>query len=199
MEEEGNFYHIKYFFKDSDEYLTIATTRPETMLGDLAVAVHPDDDRYKDKVGKTLILPILNKEIPLIADDYVDMEFGTGCVKITPSHDPNDFEVGKRHNLGQKLMMDYDGKIAEGFSKFSGLERNEARKEIVKELESQGYLIKIEPHNHAVGHCERCKTTIEPIISKQWFVKMEELAKPAKQAYLDGKLNIIPERFGKVY
>ena len=191
MEEEGNFYHIKYFFKDSDEYLTIATTRPETMLGDLAVAVH--------KVGKTLILPILNKEIPLIADDYVDMEFGTGCVKITPSHDPNDFEVGKRHNLGQKLMMDYDGKIAEGFSKFSGLERNEARKEIVKELESQGYLIKIEPHNHAVGHCERCKTTIEPIISKQWFVKMEELAKPAKQAYLDGKLNIIPERFGKVY
>ena len=198
-DEDGNFYHIKYFFKDSEEYLTIATTRPETMLGDLAVAVHPDDERYKDKVGKTLILPILNIEIPIIADDYVDMEFGTGCVKITPSHDPNDFEVGSRHNLGQKLIMDYDGKIAKGFGKFSGLEREVARKEIVKELKENGYLIKIEPHNHAVGHCERCKTIIEPIISKQWFVRMEELAKPAKQAYLDGKLNIIPERFGKVY
>ena len=198
-DEDGNFYHIKYFFKDSEEYLTIATTRPETMLGDLAVAVHPDDERYKDKVGKTLILPILNIEIPIIADDYVDMEFGTGCVKITPSHDPNDFEVGSRHNLGQKLIMDYDGKIAKGFGKFSGLEREVARKEIIKELKENGYLIKIEPHNHAVGHCERCKTIIEPIISKQWFVRMEELAKPAKQAYLDGKLNIIPERFGKVY
>ncbi|MCI5996930.1 MAG: valine--tRNA ligase [Parvimonas sp.] len=199
IDEDGNFYHIKYFFKDSDEYIVIATTRPETMLGDLAVAVHPNDDRYKEKVGKTLVLPLVDIEIPLISDEYVDMEFGTGCVKITPSHDPNDFEVGGRHNLGQKLIMDYTGKIAEGFGRYSGMDRTVARKEIVNDLREKGYLVKIEPHSHAVGHCERCKTTIEPIISKQWFVKMEELAKPAKEAYLSGKLKFVPDRFGKVY
>lgn len=199
IEEDGNFYYIKYFFKDSDEYIIIATTRPETMLGDLAVAVHPKDERYKEKVGKTLILPLVDIEIPIIADEYVDREFGTGCVKITPSHDPNDFEVGARHNLGQKLIMDYTGKIAEGFGKYSGMDRVVARKEIVKDLEEKGYLVKIKPHTHSVGHCERCKTTIEPIISKQWFVKMEELAKPAKEAYFSGKLKFVPERFGKVY
>lgn len=199
MDEDGNFYHIKYFFKDSDKYLTIATTRPETMLGDLAVAVNPKDERYKSLVGKTLILPILNIEIPLIEDDYVDMEFGTGCVKITPSHDPNDFEVGKRHNLGQKIVMDSEGKIRDGFLKYSKMDRFKARAEIVKDLKEAGYLIKIEPHNHAVGHCERCKTIIEPLISKQWFVKMKELAEPAKKAYLEGKIKFVPERFGKVY
>lgn len=199
VDEDGYFYHIKYYFKDSDQYIVIATTRPETMLGDLAVAVNPNDQRYKDKIGKTLILPLVNIEIPLIEDEYVDMEFGTGCVKITPSHDPNDFEVGARHNLGQKLIMDYSGKIVDGFGKYSKMDRSVARKEIVKDLKEKGYLVKIEPHNHSVGHCERCKTTIEPIISKQWFVKMEELAKPAKEAYLSGELKFVPERFGKVY
>lgn len=199
IDEDGYFYHIKYYFKDSDQYIVIATTRPETMLGDLAVAVNPKDERYKDKIGKTLILPLVNIEIPLIEDEYVDMEFGTGCVKITPSHDPNDFEVGARHKLGQKLIMDYSGKIVDGFGKYSKMDRTVARKEIVKDLKEKGYLVKIEPHNHSVGHCERCKTIIEPIISKQWFVKMEGLAKPAKEAYLSGKLKFFPERFGKVY
>ncbi len=198
-DENGKLWHIKYNFKDSDDYIVIATTRPETMLGDLAVAVDPADERYEDKIGKTLILPLVNREIPLIADDYVDMEFGTGCVKITPSHDPNDFEVGQRHDLGQCIVIEEDASISPGYGKYSGMDRYEARKEMVKDLEEAGLLVKIEDHFHAVGHCERCSTVIEPLISKQWFVKMEDLAKPAKEAYLNGDLSLIPDRFGKIY
>lgn len=196
---EGHLWYIKYPLKDSDEYIAIATTRPETMLGDLAIAVNPEDDRYRNLVGKYAILPLVNREIPIVADEYVDMEFGTGAVKITPSHDPNDFEVGARHNLGQMKIMNDDGTINENGGKYARLERYEARKIIVKDLELEGYLLKIEDHLHSVGHCERCKTVVEPIISKQWFVKMEPLAKPALEAYNEGKLNFVPDRFGKIY
>ena len=169
------------------------------MLGDLAVAVNPEDERYKDLIGKTAILPLVNREIPIIADDYVDMEFGTGAVKITPSHDPNDFEVGERHNLGQCIIMNEDGTINENGGKYNGLDRYEARKRIVEDLEEEGYLVEVKDHDNSVGHCERCKTVVEPLISKQWFVKMEPLAKPALQAYYNGELNFIPDRFGKIY
>jgi valyl-tRNA synthetase len=198
-EKKGNLWHIKYPVKDSDEYVVIATTRPETMLGDLAVAVHPEDERYKHLVGKTLILPLVNREIPVIADEYVEMEFGTGAVKITPSHDPNDFEVGARHNLGQLKVMNDDGTINEKGGKYQGLDRYEARKKIVKDLEEQGLLAEIKEHNHNVGHCERCGTVVEPIISKQWFVKMKTLAEPAIEVYKEGKLRFVPDRFGKIY
>lgn len=198
-DSNGSIWHIKYPIKDSDGFIVIATTRPETMLGDLAVAVNPEDERYKDLVGKTLILPLMNREIPIIADDYVEMEFGTGAVKITPSHDPNDFEVGERHNLGQYIIMNEDGTIGSKGGIYEGLERYEARKKIVEDLEKQGYLVEIKDHQNAVGHCERCTTIVEPLISKQWFVKMETLAKPALEAYKRGELNFIPERFGKVY
>lgn len=196
---KGHLWYIKYPLKDSDEYITIATTRPETMLGDLAIAVNPEDDRYRNLVGKYAIIPLVNREIPIVADEYVDMEFGTGAVKITPSHDPNDFEVGARHNLGQMKIMNDDGTINENGGKYARLERYEARKIIVKDLELEGYLLKTEDHLHSVGHCERCKTVVEPIISKQWFVKMEPLAKPALEAYNEGKLNFVPDRFGKIY
>lgn len=199
VDTDGKFWHIKYPIVGSDDYLVIATTRPETMLGDLAVAVHPDDERYQDLVGKKLILPLVNKEIPVIADEYVEMEFGSGAVKITPSHDPNDFEVGERHNLGQLKIMNDDATIYEGGGKYAGMDRYEARKEIVKDLEEQGYLLKIEDHEHSVGHCERCSTVVEPIISKQWFVSMKELAAPALEAYKKGDLSFIPPRFGKTY
>ncbi|MDO5755444.1 MAG: valine--tRNA ligase [Tissierellia bacterium] len=199
VDEQGHMWHIKYPFVDGEGYIEIATTRPETMLGDLAVAVNPEDERYRDIVGKKVLLPLVEREIPIIADEYVDMEFGTGMVKITPSHDPNDFEVGSRHDLGQCICIDTDGKISKDYGKYSGLDRYVARKEIVKDLEEQGYLLEVEDHDHAVGHCERCKTTIEPLISKQYFVKMEELARPALNAYKNGELKIIPERFGKVY
>ena len=198
-DSNGSIWHIRYPIKDSDGFIVIATTRPETMLGDLAVAVNPEDERYKDLVGKTLILPLMNREIPIIADDYVEMEFGTGAVKITPSHDPNDFEVGERHNLGQYIIMNEDGTIGSKGGIYEGLERYEARKKIVEDLEKQGYLVEIKDHQNAVGHCERCTTIVEPLISKQWFVKMETLAKPALEAYKRGELNFIPERFGKVY
>ncbi|MBU5427338.1 valine--tRNA ligase [Tissierella pigra] len=198
-DSNGSIWHIKYPIKDSDGFIVIATTRPETMLGDLAVAVNPEDERYKDLVGKILILPLMNREIPIIADDYVEMEFGTGAVKITPSHDPNDFEVGERHNLGQYIIMNEDGTIGSKGGIYEGLERYEARKKIVEDLEKQGYLVEIKDHQNAVGHCERCTTIVEPLISKQWFVKMETLAKPALEAYKRGELNFIPERFGKVY
>lgn len=198
-DSKGNLWYIKYPIKDSEEFITIATTRPETMLGDLAIAVHPEDDRYSHIVGKYAILPLVNREIPIVADEYVDMEFGTGAVKITPSHDPNDFEVGGRHNLGQLKIMNDDATINELGGKYEGLDRYEARKRIVEDLESEGYLLKIEEHANSVGHCERCKTVVEPIISKQWFVKMEPLAKPALKAYENGELNFIPERFGKIY
>ena len=198
-DSNGSIWHIKYPIKDSDGFIVIATTRPETMLGDLAVAVNPADERYKDLVGKTLILPLMNREIPIIADDYVEMEFGTGAVKITPSHDPNDFEVGERHSLGQYIIMNEDGTISSKGGAYQGLERYEARKKIVEDLEKEGYLVEIKDHQNAVGHCERCTTIVEPLISKQWFVKMESLAKPALEAYKKGDLNFIPERFGKVY
>ncbi len=198
-DKQGHLWYIRYPIKGEDAYITIATTRPETMLGDLAVAVNPEDERYKDFIGKTAILPLVNREIPIIADEYVEMEFGTGAVKITPSHDPNDFEVGERHGLGHYVILNGDGTINENGGKYNGLDRYEARRKIVEDLEKEGYLVKIKEHDHSVGHCERCKTTVEPLISKQWFVKMEPLAKPALDAYKEGKLKFIPERFGKIY
>ena len=199
IETQGHLWHIKYPVKDSDAYLTIATTRPETMLGDLAVAVDEEDERYQELVGKTLVLPLVDRDIPVITDEFVDKAFGTGAVKVTPSHDPNDFEIGKRHNLGQMVVINDDATIAEGYGKYSGLDRYEARKEIVKDLEELGLLEKVEDHKHAVGHCERCNTVIEPLVSEQWFVAMESLAKPALDAYRNGELKFVPERFGKVY
>ncbi len=195
----GFLWHVKYQIKDSDQFITIATTRPETILGDLAVAVHPDDDRYSHLVGKTALVPIIDREIPVIADPYVEMEFGTGALKITPSHDPNDFEVGERHGLGQCVVINEDGFMNSNAAGFEGLERFEARKAVAKALEEMGYLEAVKDHDNAVGHCERCKTIIEPLISKQWFVKMEPLAKPSLEAYYNGELRFIPERFGKVY
>ncbi|MTI65122.1 MAG: valine--tRNA ligase [Firmicutes bacterium] len=198
-DEKGKLWHVKYPFKDSDEYVSIATTRPETMLGDVAVAVNPEDERYEDLIGKKLILPLVNREIPIVADDYVDMEFGTGAVKITPAHDPNDFEIGLRHDLEQLKIMNDDATISSLGGEYEGLDRYEARKKIVKDLENQGYLVEIEDHDHSVGHCERCNETIEPIISKQWFVDMKPIAEPAIKAYKDGEFKFIPERFGKIY
>ena len=198
-EQEGNFWHIKYPIAGTDDYLEIATTRPETMLGDTAIAVHPDDERYQDIVGKTAILPLVNREIPIVADYYVDKEFGTGAVKITPAHDPNDFEVGKRHNLPEINVMNDDATINENGGKYAGMDRYEARKQMVKELEEQGLLVKVVPHSHNVGTHDRCRTTVEPLIKQQWFVKMEELAKPAIQAIKTGELKFVPERFDKIY
>jgi len=197
--DKGHFWHVKYPVKDSDEFIEIATTRPETMLGDTAVAVNPKDDRYKHLVGKLVILPLMNKEIPVIADDYVDMEFGTGAVKITPAHDPNDFEVGMRHNLPMPRVMNDDGTINGLGGKYKGMDRYEARKQIIKDLEEQGLLVKIKEHEHNVGHCQRCNTTIEPILSKQWFVKMKPLAEPALEVVRDGRVKFVPDRFSKIY
>ncbi len=198
-EEASFFWHLKYQVKDSDEYIIVATTRPETMLGDTAVAVNPEDERYKNLVGKTLILPIVNKEIPIIADEYVDKEFGTGAVKITPAHDPNDFEVGVRHNLEIIRVMNDDGTMNEFAGKYNGMTREDCRKAIVEDLQNIGSLVKIEPHAHNVGHCYRCKSTVEPIVSKQWFVKMQPLATPAIKAVEKNKTKFIPERFAKTY
>lgn len=198
-EQEGNFWHIIYPIKDSDEYVEIATTRPETLLGDTAVAVNPNDERYKNIVGKMLILPIVGREIPVVADDYVEMDFGTGCVKITPAHDPNDFEVGLRHNLPVINVMDDTAHMNENAGKYQGMDRYECRKAIVKDLEEGGFLVKIEPHVHNVGTCYRCKTTVEPKVSKQWFVKMKPLAEPAIECVKDGRTKFIPERFEKIY
>ncbi len=198
-EQEGHFWHIKYFIKDTNEYLTIATTRPETLLGDTAVAVNPEDERYTDLVGKMLILPLVGREIPIIADEYVDKDFGTGAVKITPAHDPNDFEVGLRHNLEQIKVMNDDATINHYGGKYEGMDRYEARKAIVADLEAQGYLVKVEPHSHNVGQCYRCGTTVEPITSKQWFVKMKPLAEEAIKVVTEGKTQFVPERFTKTY
>ncbi|NLZ47573.1 MAG: valine--tRNA ligase [Clostridiales bacterium] len=198
-EQEGNFWHIKYPVVGSDEYLEIATTRPETMLGDTAVAVNPSDERYIHLIGKKLMLPLVNKEIPVVADEYVDKEFGTGAVKITPAHDPNDYEVGKRHNLEEINVMNPDGTINELGGKYAGMDRYAARKAIVEDLEKEGYLVKIKPHVHNVGTHDRCSTVIEPMISKQWYVKMESLAKPAIEAVRTGKTKFVPERFEKIY
>ena len=198
-EKDGHFWHIKYPIAGSDEFLQLATTRPETMLGDTAVAVHPEDDRYKHLIGKNVILPIMNREIPIVGDTYVDKDFGTGVVKITPAHDPNDFEVGKRHNLPEINVMNDDATINHLGGKYAGMERYEARKAIVKELEELGLLVKIEPHTHNVGTHDRCHTTVEPLIKQQWFVKMDELIKPAVAAVKNGDLKFVPERFDKVY
>jgi valyl-tRNA synthetase len=198
-DQAGHFWHLRYKLKDSDEYLELATTRPETLLGDTAVAVNPNDERYKHLVGKTLILPIVHREIPVVADDYVEMDFGTGVVKITPAHDPNDFEVGLRHNLEIINVMTDDAKITSDYPKYAGMDRYEAREAIVKDLEAEGALVRIEDYNHNVGTCYRCSTTVEPRVSKQWFVKMEELAKPAIEAVKSGETKFIPERFDKIY
>jgi len=200
LEQPGHLYHVKYPLKDGSGFIVIATTRPETILGDVAVAVHPEDERYKDMVGKTLILPIVGREIPVIADEYVDPSFGTGAVKITPAHDPNDFEVGLRHNLPQVIVIDKAAKMNDNAGKrYSGLDRYECRKKIVRDLETEGFLVKTEDHNHAVGHCYRCNTVIEPMLSRQWFVKMKPLAAPAIQAAKEGRVKFIPERFTKIY
>ena len=204
-EQAGHFWHIKYPLIEDDgtvsttRFLEFATTRPETMLGDTAVAVHPDDDRYKDIVGKKLMLPIINREIPVIADAYVDREFGTGVVKITPAHDPNDFEVGKRHNLPEINILNDDATINENGGKFCGMDRYAAREAIVKELDEMGLLVRIEDYTHNVGTHDRCKTTIEPMIKKQWFVRMDELIKPAVKAVKDGDIQLIPKRMEKTY
>ena len=198
-DQAGHFWHLRYKFKDSDEYLELATTRPETLLGDTAVAVNPNDERYKHLIGKTLILPIVHREIPVVGDEYVEMDFGTGVVKITPAHDPNDFEVGLRHNLEVINVMTDDAKIVDDYPKYAGMDRYEARKAIVEDLEKEGALVRIEDYNHNVGTCYRCGSTVEPRVSTQWFVKMEELAKPAIEAVKKGETKFVPERFDKIY
>ena len=198
-DQAGSFWHLRYPLTDGTGYIQMATTRPETMLGDTAVAVNPNDDRYKDYIGKTVMLPLVNREIPIVADDYVDMEFGTGVVKITPAHDPNDFEVGLRHKLPVINVLTEDAKITEDYPKYAGMDRYEARKAIVADLEACGALVKIEPHDHNVGTCYRCHTTVEPRVSKQWFVKMEELAAPAIKAVKSGETKFVPEHFDKTY
>ncbi len=198
-DQAGHFWHLRYPFKDGSDYLELATTRPETLLGDTAVAVNPNDERYKDMVGKTLILPIVHREIPVIADDYVDIEFGTGVVKITPAHDPNDFEVGLRHNLEVINVLTPDAKIVDDYPKYAGMDRYEARKAIVEDLQAEGALVEIEDYSHNVGTCYRCGITVEPRVSKQWFVKMEPLAKPAVEVVRNGEVKFVPERFDKTY
>ncbi|MBP1566240.1 MAG: valine--tRNA ligase [Oscillospiraceae bacterium] len=198
-DQAGHFWHLRYKLSDGSGYLELATTRPETLLGDTAVAVNPNDERYKDLVGKTVILPIVHREIPIVADDYVEMDFGTGVVKITPAHDPNDFEVGLRHDLPVINVMTDDARITEDYPAYAGMERFEARNAIVKDLEEEGALVKIEDYSHNVGTCYRCGTTVEPRVSKQWFVKMEPLAQPAIDAVKNGETKFVPERFNKIY
>lgn len=199
QEQAGHFWHLRYPLADGSGDVLLATTRPETMLGDTAVAVNPNDDRYKHLIGKTVILPLVNKEIPIVGDDYVDMEFGTGVVKITPAHDPNDYEVGRRHDLPIIKVMNDDATMTNDCGKYAGMERYAARKAIVTDLEEQGYLVKIQDHSHNVGTCYRCSSTVEPMVSKQWFVKMEPLAKPAIDCVKNGEVRFIPERFDKIY
>jgi valyl-tRNA synthetase len=198
-EKEGHFWHIKYPVKGSSEFIVVATTRPETMLGDTAVAVNPEDERYAGLVGKTVLLPLMNREIPIIADSYVDKEFGTGAVKITPAHDPNDFEVGLRHDLPQIRVMDDEARMNEAAGNYAGLDRYEARKRIIEDLKDLDLLVKIEGHKHNVGTCYRCSTVIEPIMSRQWFVKMKPLAEPAIEAVKDATIKFVPDRFSKIY
>lgn len=198
-DQTGHFWHLRYPLKDGNGYLELATTRPETLLGDTAVAVNPNDERYQHLVGKTLILPLVHREIPIVADDYVEMDFGTGVVKITPAHDPNDFEVGLRHHLDIINVMTDDAKITDDYPKYAGMDRYEARKTIVKDLEVEGALVEIEDYSHNVGTCYRCGTTVEPRVSKQWFVKMKPLAQPAIDAVKSNKAKFVPERFNKIY
>jgi valyl-tRNA synthetase len=198
-DKPGKLWHIRYPVKGSDEYVVVATTRPETMLGDTGVAVHPEDERYTHLVGKTCILPLVGREMPIVADEYVDREFGTGCVKMTPAHDPNDFEVGLRHNLESIRVLDDEGKVNENGGKYEGMDRYAARKAVLKDLEEQNYLVKTEEHQHSVGTCYRCSTDVEPIISAQWFVKMKPLAKEAIRVVEDGEVKFVPDRFTKIY
>ena len=198
-DQEGNFWHIKYPIKDSEEYLEIATTRPETLLGDSGIAVHPEDERYIHLVGKTAVLPLVGRELPIVADEYVDKEFGTGAVKMTPAHDPNDFEVGKRHQLEEINVMNDDATMNELAGKYAGMDRYECRKALVADLDEAGYLIKVKKHDHAVGTCYRCHTTVDPSLSLQWFVKMDELAKPAIDILKKGELKFVPDKFDKTY
>ena len=200
QDKPGNFWHIRYPIQGEEgRYVIVATTRPETMLGDTGVAVNPNDDRYKDIVGKKCILPLVGREMPIVADEYVDMEFGTGCVKMTPAHDPNDFEVGLRQNLETIRVLDDNGKVVEGYGKYSGMDRYEARKAIVADLEEGGYLVKVEPHQHNVGTCYRCHNDVEPLISAQWFVKMKPLAQEALRVVNEGEVKFVPDRFSKTY
>jgi valyl-tRNA synthetase len=200
QETEGKFYHYKYPYKDREGYITIATTRPETMLGDTAIAVHPSDERYKDLVGEKVIVPLVNREIEIIADEYVDSEFGTGMVKVTPAHDPNDFEIGRRNDLEIVTVIDEDAQMTEAAGEaYAGMDRYEARKKVIEDLKEEGLLVKIEDHMHNVGECYRCDTVIEPLISKQWFVKMQPLAEPAIEAVEASDINFVPDRFSKVY
>jgi valyl-tRNA synthetase len=198
-EEEGHLWHIRYPLADGSGYVQVATTRPETMLGDTAVAVHPDDERYKDVVGKKVILPLVNKEIPIVADEMVDREFGTGAVKVTPAHDLNDFEVGMRHNLPQITVIGFAAEMTEAAGVYAGLDRYECRKRVLEDLKAGGFLVGEEVHHHAVGTCYRCDTVIEPLISKQWFVRMQPLAEPAIKTVKDGEIRFVPERFTKIY
>ncbi|BBB89773.1 MAG TPA: valine--tRNA ligase [Methylomusa anaerophila] len=199
-EKPGNLYYVRYPVEGQEgEYITVATTRPETILGDTAVAVHPDDSRYKQLIGKYLLLPILGRRLIVVADEYVDPAFGTGAVKVTPAHDPNDFEMGLRHQLSQIIVMNPDGTMAADTGKYAGMDRYECRKVLVSDLKEQGYLVKIDEHVHAVGHCQRCSTVVEPMVSKQWFVKMQPLAEPAIEAVTSGKIQFVPERFTKIY
>ncbi len=200
QDKPGNLWHIRYPIQgEEDRWVIVATTRPETMLGDTGVAVHPEDERYKDIVGKTCLLPLVGREMPIVADEYVDREFGTGCVKMTPAHDPNDFEVGLRHDLETIRVLDDHGVVVEGYGKYSGMDRYEARKAIVADLEERGYLVKVEPHAHNVGTCSRCHHDVEPLISAQWFVKMEPLAKEAVRVVQEGETKFVPDRFSKTY
>ncbi|MCI9264055.1 MAG: valine--tRNA ligase [Oscillospiraceae bacterium] len=200
QDKPGHLWHIRYPIQgEKDKYVIVATTRPETMLGDTGVAVNPDDGRYTDIVGKKCILPLVGREMPIVADEYVDLEFGTGCVKMTPAHDPNDFEVGLRHNLETIRVLDDSGKVVEGYGKYSGMDRYEARKAIVRDLEDQGFLVKVEDHQHNVGTCSRCHHDVEPLISAQWFVKMEPLAKEALRVVKEGETKFVPDRFSKTY
>ena len=198
-DKPGNLYYLRYQVENSDEYIIVATTRPETMLGDSGVAVHPEDERYCHLIGKNLILPIVERKIPIFADDYVDPSFGTGAVKVTPAHDPNDFEMGQRHNLEQIVILNSNATMAENTGKYQGLDRYACRKALLQDLEAIGALVKIEEHNHAVGQCQRCSTIVEPMVSKQWFVKMESLAQPAIAAVETEKIKFVPERFTKIY
>ena len=198
-EKPGHLWHVRYPIEDSDEYIVIATTRPETMLGDSGIAVHPEDERYSHLVGKHAVLPLVGRRIPIFADEYVEREFGTGCVKVTPCHDPNDFEMGQRHGLEFILVMDGEARINENGGKYQGLERDEARRAILADLAAEGYLVREEEHVHNVGACYRCGTTVEPMTSAQWFVKMKPLAEEALRVVNDGEIRFVPDRFSKIY
>ncbi|MEG1661656.1 MAG: class I tRNA ligase family protein, partial [Clostridiales bacterium] len=199
LEQQGHLWHLRYPYTDGSGYVVVATTRPETLLGDTAVAVHPEDSRYQDKLGKTVMLPIMNREIPIIGDEYCDMAFGTGAVKITPAHDPNDFEIGLRHHLAQIVVIGKDGRMTENAGKYAGMPMLECREKLIEEFRALGLLEDITDLSHSVGQCYRCGTTVEPLVSTQWFVKMEPLAEPAIAAVTSGETRFVPERFTRVY